>query len=63
MPAEARVIGAARGEMSTEDFRAFAAEALDEFAPGQDRVWVDEFLQRLDYVTVDARRPSATRSL
>ena len=50
MPSEARVIGAARGEMTSDEFRAFAGEALEEFAPGQDEVWVKEFLSRLDYV-------------
>ncbi|QEW20541.1 Glucose-6-phosphate 1-dehydrogenase [Marinibacterium anthonyi] len=55
VPADARIIGAARGEMTSEEFRTFAAEALREFVKDADAVWVGEFLQRLDYVTIDAR--------
>ncbi|WP_428925226.1 glucose-6-phosphate dehydrogenase [Marinibacterium sp. SX1] len=55
MPSEARVIGAARGEMSSQEFRDFAAAALEEFVPEADPVWTGEFLSRLDYVQIDAR--------
>ena len=56
MPDSARLIGAARSDMTADDFRRFATEALDQFVSASDR---DEdcdrrFLQALDYVRVDA---------
>ena len=57
VPPDSRIIGAARSPMTPEDFRAFAATALGEFVaadkrtPEADR----DFLDRLDYVPVDAR--------
>ena len=56
MPAGARVIGAARTKMSRADFRKQVRGALTEFVdPAQlEPALVDEFLNAIDYVTVDA---------
>ena len=58
MPPEARVIGAARTPLTRAEFHAVIAAAFDEFMgadapPPADRAG---FFERLDYVTVDARR-------
>ncbi len=57
MPPEARIIGAARGELDDAEFRKLVGEAIAEFAPKsrQDPVAIAAFLERLLYVTVDAR--------
>ncbi len=56
VPAEARVIGAARAGQTRDDFRAFAAAALADFVPAarRDAAGVAAFLDRLDYVALDA---------
>jgi glucose-6-phosphate 1-dehydrogenase len=56
MPADARVIGAARSDLDRGAFRNLVREALDEFVdPGDLRPEVvDQFLQSVDYVTIDA---------
>jgi glucose-6-phosphate 1-dehydrogenase len=56
MPPEARVIGAARGEMSADDYRRTVGEAIAEFVPDRHRTpeTVAAFLDRLDYVRIDA---------
>ncbi|MGB0660057.1 MAG: glucose-6-phosphate dehydrogenase [Mangrovicoccus sp.] len=56
MPGEARILGAARGEMAQDAFRAWVAAALEEFLPEDERSpdQVAEFLQRLDYFPIDA---------
>jgi glucose-6-phosphate 1-dehydrogenase len=56
MPPEARVIGAARSEMSVEDYRGTIGEAIAEFVPERHRTpdAVAAFLDRLDYVRIDA---------
>ncbi|XDA96672.1 glucose-6-phosphate dehydrogenase [Sulfitobacter sp. LCG007] len=57
MPPEARVIGAARSDMSPDEFRDLTAEAIGEFASdavdGGDAL--KSFLQRVDYVAIDAQ--------
>jgi glucose-6-phosphate 1-dehydrogenase len=56
MPPGARVLGAARSKMSRQDFRRQVHEALLEFV-GPDRLeapLVEEFLNTVDYVAVDA---------
>jgi glucose-6-phosphate 1-dehydrogenase len=57
MPPEARVIGAARAEMDSADYRAFVAEAVQEFAGGTtcEAGTLDGFLGRMDYVPIDAK--------
>ncbi len=56
MPAEARVIGAARTDMDRDGFRDLVRNSLVEFAPAAtaDRTARDAFLECLDYVRVDA---------
>jgi glucose-6-phosphate 1-dehydrogenase len=56
MPAEARIIGAARSKMSKSDFRKLVAEAIEEFVQPAEilRDVVDQFLSCVDYATVDA---------
>ena len=56
MPPEARVIGAARGEMSVDDYRRTVGEAIAEFVPERHRTpeTVAAFLDRLGYVRIDA---------
>ncbi|MEM8694344.1 MAG: glucose-6-phosphate dehydrogenase [Pseudomonadota bacterium] len=65
MPDEARVIGAARSEMDTADYRNFVAEAIREFGGGracEDGTLAD-FLKRLDYVAIDAKGEGGWRDL
>jgi glucose-6-phosphate 1-dehydrogenase len=56
MPPEARVIGAARSAADAAQFRAQAAAAIEAFVPGtkRDPQAVAAFLDRLDYVALDA---------
>jgi len=56
MPPEARVIGAARTEQDVTAFRADVAEAIATFLPtsSQNEADLAAFLERLDYVAVDA---------
>ncbi|MEJ1999103.1 MAG: glucose-6-phosphate dehydrogenase [Maritimibacter sp.] len=56
MPETARVIGAARSKMDVAGYREFVEAALHEFMPAEklDQPGVDEFLARLDFVTIDA---------
>lgn len=57
IPPESKIIGAARGTHDAEAFREIVADAIREFDAGRacEDGTLDEFLQRLDYVTVDAR--------
>jgi glucose-6-phosphate 1-dehydrogenase len=54
---ESRIIGVARGEMSDEEFRQFAAEALKKHVPDKElqAKVAASFLQRFHYVSVDAK--------
>jgi glucose-6-phosphate 1-dehydrogenase len=56
MPGDSCIIGAARSDMAAESWRAFARAAIDEFvAPGKRAPEaVAAFLDRLDYVRIDA---------
>lgn len=56
IPDTAQIIGAARAELGAEAYRAEVAEALEEFLPAQelDKQWVKAFLERIDYVRIDA---------
>ena len=65
MPPEGRVIGAARSQLSTEAFRAHAAEALREHsgATAADRAAVAPFLERLDYVALDVGDEAGWKAL
>lgn len=57
MPGDSRIIGAARAELSDDDFRKSVAEAIAEFVPPerQDKAAVADFLNRLHYVAIDAK--------
>ncbi|PJF10752.1 glucose-6-phosphate dehydrogenase [Pseudorhodobacter sp. MZDSW-24AT] len=57
MTAESRIIGAARAELSDEEFRKLVAEAIEEFVPEErrDASVIAEFLTRLHYVAIDAK--------
>ena len=54
MPPGARIIGAARSDLTDQDFRAEARKAIAEFAPKADHGQIDAFLDRLHYVAIDA---------
>jgi glucose-6-phosphate 1-dehydrogenase len=54
LSSELRIVGTARSEMTTKEYRAFAREALERFLPNSRRGGVGEFLNRLTYVPVDA---------
>ena len=56
IPAEARIIGASRTQMSEAEFRALARTALEQHAriAPEDSALVTAFLKRLTYVTLDA---------
>ena len=49
-----KVVGTARSEMSTREFRDFARQALEKYLPDHRRGGVADFLNRLSYVAVDA---------
>ena len=49
-----KIVGTARSEMSTREFRDFARQALEKYLPDHRRGGVADFLNRLSYVAVDA---------
>lgn len=49
-----KIIGTARSEMSDQEFRNFAREALEKYLPAERRSGVGEFLNRLSYQSLDA---------
>ncbi len=56
MPEQARIVGAARRDQSADDYRDMIGSALEEFLPKEKRKPKDvrAFLERLDYVPIDA---------
>ncbi|SLN46740.1 Glucose-6-phosphate 1-dehydrogenase [Roseovarius albus] len=56
MEEDSRIIGAARSDMDSEEYRHFVREAITEFDPKTkgECAHLDEFLTRLHYVTIDA---------
>ncbi len=53
-----RIIGAARADMTTDEFRRFARQALNGARQGsrtQSTEQIDKFVERLHYVSVDAK--------
>ncbi len=54
MPDEARIIASARSEMSDDEFRTLARNAIQEFAPESKPQVLDRFLKQVEYVSVDA---------
>ncbi|MEL6449773.1 MAG: glucose-6-phosphate dehydrogenase [Pseudomonadota bacterium] len=65
MPADARIIGAARADMDVAGYRDLVAEAVREFGGGRacEDGTLDGFLERLDYVAIDARGETGWRDL
>src|ERR1700744_725136 len=61
MPDESRVIGAARSQLSDDDYRARAEQALAKHdAKGdQDSETIQRFLGQLHYVSINAAAPDA----
>lgn len=57
IPPEARIIGAARADLTDDGFRDAVAEAIAEFVPADrcDPKVVADFLKHLNYVPIDAR--------
>ena len=49
-----KIVGTARSEMSTREFRDFARQALEKYLSDHRRGGVADFLNRLSYVAVDA---------
>jgi glucose-6-phosphate 1-dehydrogenase len=59
MPADSRVIGAARSDLSNEQFRLRSAEAVNKHVPGSDIEpdILERFCGQLEYVRIDATNP------
>jgi glucose-6-phosphate 1-dehydrogenase len=57
------VIGMARQEQTTEEFRAMARESVDDSEPSVDEAVFDRFARRLSYVAGDATDPAAAERL
>ena len=57
MPAEARIIGAARSDIDVAAFREMVSEATREFGDGSpcEAGTLEAFLEQIDYVAIDAR--------
>ncbi|WP_434612740.1 glucose-6-phosphate dehydrogenase [Tabrizicola sp. M-4] len=57
MPADSRIIGAARAELDDAGFQKMVAEAIAEFVPAerQDKAAIKAFLDRVGYVSIDAK--------
>jgi len=57
IPPESKIIGAARGDLDTQEFRAVVETAIREFGGGKacEDGTLDTFLSRIEYVAVDAR--------
>ena len=55
MPPDARIIGAARSDLTDEQFREETRKAIAEFAPKVDKSQLDAFLGQLGYVPIDAK--------
>lgn len=65
MPERSRIIGSARSDLGKDDFRQLVRDALLEFVPGiaDKSDQVQEFLERLDYISVDAGGESGWQAL
>lgn len=65
MPAEARIIGAARGDMDEEAYRAVVRESIATFVSANlcEAEIVDAFLAQVSYVTLDARGTGGWKEL
>ena len=65
IPETAQIIGAARSDLDADGYRAEVAEALNEFLPARlcDPDVVKAFLDRVDYVAIDARGTAGWEAL
>ena len=56
MPADSRIIGAARADLTEDAFRDQVRAAIAEFVPAdrQEPAMIDQFLRRIRYVAIDA---------
>ena len=57
MTGDSRIIGAARGALSDDEFRTMVGEAIVEFVPAdrRDAATITEFMAHLSYVAIDAK--------
>ncbi|MEM0946668.1 MAG: glucose-6-phosphate dehydrogenase [Pseudomonadota bacterium] len=65
MPADARIVGAARSDLDSTAYRKIIGSALQEFLPKdmQDPKSVSNFLKRIEYVSIDATGSSGWDAL
>ncbi|MFT6605642.1 MAG: glucose-6-phosphate 1-dehydrogenase [Halocynthiibacter sp.] len=65
MPEDARIIGAARSEFGSAEYREFVRAAIDEFVAkndcGPERI--NDFLERLEYIAIDAKGEAGWKEL
>ncbi len=54
LPEDLRIIGTARSDLSDQEFRQMAREALETFLPSERRGGTADFLNRLSYQSLDA---------
>ncbi|MDG6077815.1 glucose-6-phosphate dehydrogenase [Erythrobacter litoralis] len=57
LASDLKIVGTARSEMSTAEYRNFAREALEKYLTPNRRGGMADFLNRLSYVPVDATTP------
>ncbi len=57
MPADSRIIGAARAPLTDTDFRKTVSDAIDEFVPKdrRDAGVIAQFLDQIHYIAIDAK--------
>jgi len=65
LPSDLAIVGTARSEMQTDNFRAFACEAIAKHLPADRRQSGsrDDFFDRLHYVALDALKPESFAAL
>ena len=63
MLSDARIIGAARTELTDAEFRTETRKAIEEFAPKADKSQLDAFLDQLSYVPIDAKGSGGWKEL
>ncbi|WP_299350607.1 glucose-6-phosphate dehydrogenase [uncultured Shimia sp.] len=63
MPGPSRLIGAARSEFTSDDYRDFVRPALKEFGEAEEGTSLEAFLNQIEYVTIDARGSTGWQEL
>ncbi len=65
MPADSRIIGAARSALDADGYRAMIADAIEEFGGDEktNKKGVADFIARLDYVPIDAKGEGGWKAL